>query len=115
MQHAVPTAWRPVLRDIVGAFVREDYRIVSGIPAVGTISADTAAGIQRHILGYGARLIPLPDQAWMTSVCMWYGEYWDVLVDLWTEEEGPSDLVLSVRVKEIGNEFTFTVYMVHVP
>jgi len=43
------------------------------------------------------------------------GGYWDALVDLFTEEEGRSDLVLSLHVREGGGEYLFEVMSVHVP
>ena len=57
----------------------------------------------------------LPDASWSTSVCMWYEFYWDVLVDLWTEEEGPSDLVLKVEIYEQGDRFRYRLQLVYVP
>ncbi len=42
------------------------------------------------------------------------GDHWDALIDLWTEEEGRSDLVLQVHISE-GSEPLVTVYMVYVP
>jgi hypothetical protein len=44
---------------------------------------------------------------------MW--SYWDVLVDLYTVEEGSSDLVLAVRVFERGNDFEFEIESIHAP
>jgi hypothetical protein len=41
--------------------------------------------------------------------------YWDVLVDLFTVEEGASDLVLAVGVYEKGSAYIFEVQSVHVP
>ena len=41
--------------------------------------------------------------------------YWNVLVDLWTEEEGPSDLVLELRVTDHADGDRFDIYMVYVP
>jgi hypothetical protein len=43
------------------------------------------------------------------------GNHWDVLVDLWTKEEGRSDLVLGVKVTELAGEPRFTVQLVYVP
>lgn len=46
---------------------------------------------------------------------MWYGTHWDVLVDLWTQEEGRSDLVLSAKITEVPAGFSIKVHMVYVP
>lgn len=46
---------------------------------------------------------------------LWMGDKWEVLVDLWTEEEGPSDLVLHLYVREDRVEYRSEVYLVYVP
>lgn len=111
----VPSAWRPVIENIVEALVRHDYRLDDGMAGVGPISEQTAAHICSHIQDYGARLAPLPPASWNTSVCIWRQDHWDALIALWTEEEGSSDLVLQIQVWEIEGEFVVTIYMVYVP
>ena len=54
-------------------------------------------------------------QAAETSVAQWMGTHWEVLVDLWTAEEGPSDLVLGGTVVETSAGPRFTIDMVYVP
>jgi hypothetical protein len=60
-------------------------------------------------------LIELPDETWKTSVSIWVGTYWEALVDLWTAEEGRSDLVLSVEIRESDATYDFDVYGIMVP
>jgi hypothetical protein len=63
-----------------------------------------------------ATLIGLPEAAWDTSVAMWQGNQWGCLVDLWTAEEGRSDLVLEVAVFEDDEtSFRFRPELVYVP
>ena len=114
-QQPIPTAWRQVFREVVSAFVNHDYRLESGVPGVGPVSLDAATRIQNFIDEYGATLVPLPEETWNSSICMWYGDFWDVLVDLWTKEEGQSDLVLSARVREDKLGFAFQIQLVYVP
>lgn len=111
----VPSVWRPVIKNIVGAFVRHDYRLADGVIGVAPVSEETATQVRDYIRRYGATLALLPDASWDTSVCIWMRDHWNVLVDLWTEEEGSSDLVLQVRVSETGSEYLVTVHMVYVP
>ena len=112
----VPSIWRPILSSIVSAFVGHDYRLADGILGVAPVSEITATQISSYIREYGAKLIELPQRSWDTSVCIWTGDHWDALIDLWTEEEGHSDLVLQVHVfEEVRNEYLVTVYMVYVP
>ena len=114
-ERPIPSAWRPVLADIVGAFASHDYRLERGIPGVAPVSDATATQIREAIEDYGDALTALPDAAWETSVCIWTGDHWDVLVDLWTEDEGASDLALQVRVVGSDGEYVFDVHMVFVP
>lgn len=111
----IPSAWRPVLTQIVDAFVRHDYCLSDGMPGVAPVSEETAAQVERYIKNYGATLIQLPKESWNTSVCIWIGDRWDALIDLWTAEEGSSDLVLQVHISETSDGYVMTVYMVYVP
>jgi hypothetical protein len=99
----------------VSAFVRHDYCLSAGVAGVLPVSAETAEHIASYIRDYGETLVELPEDTWKSSSCIWMGESWDVLVDLWTQGEGRSDLVLSVQVKEAGSDFAVEVYMVYVP
>lgn len=79
------------------------------------ISKNEADRLRRNIAAYGVHLSELPERAWQTSVCRWMEDYWDVLVDLFTEEEGESDLVLFIKVYEREVSYRFNVESVHVP
>ena len=114
-QQPVPTAWRPAFRDIVNAFVQHDYRLSEGVGNVLPISAKTAKQIREYIEDYGETLVALPDKTWASSVCIWMGKKWEVLIDLWTKGEGRSDLVLSSTVSETKDGFQVKIEMVYVP
>ncbi len=112
---SIPSIWRPVFCAIVNAFVKADYQLSVGVPSVDPISAETAKQIEEYINDYGETLIDLPQETWNTSVTQWMGNNWHVLVDLWTEGEGLSDMVLDVRVSDSQSGYLFEVYMVYVP
>ena len=57
----------------------------------------------------------LPEETWDTSVATWMGTHWDVLIDLWTVEEGRSDLVLRANVYQDPPGFRYEVVMAYVP
>ena len=114
-QQPIPTAWRQAFQDVVKAFVAGDYRLDRGIPAVEPIDSDTATRISRYIQDYGATLTALPEDTWASSVCIWTGNHWDALVDLWTKEEGRSDLVLHAKVFDEKPGFLVRIHLVHVP
>lgn len=111
----IPSAWRPILKNIVDAFVRHDYSLAEVFIGAAPVPEKTATQIRNYIHDYGAKLVALPPASWDTSVCIWVDDHWDALIDLWTVEEGNSDLVLQVHVSEVGSEHVVTVYMVYVP
>lgn len=114
-ERPIPSVWRPVIREIVKAFVGHDYQLGIGIPEVTPVSAETATQARDYLQNYGATLIELPDETWSSSVCIWLGNRWDVLIDLWTQSEGRSDLALNLHIVESEEGFVFHVYMVYVP
>ena len=111
----IPSAWRPVLCEIVRAFVQRDYRLNASVPGVAPVSADTAAQIEKYIEHYRETLVELPEETWDSSACIWMGGHWDALVDLWTQAEGRSDLVLQVFITDTKSGFHFDIHMVYVP
>jgi len=114
-QSPVPSSWRNTLSDIVEAFKEGDFSLTRKVTGVRPISEKRATKIAGSIKSYGAQLTSLPEDSWQTSVCQWMGDYWDVMVDLYTVEEGASDLVLQVRVYEEGPTYAFDVHFVYVP
>ncbi len=114
-ERPIPTVWRPVISKIVRAFASRDYQLSEGVPGVAPVSPNTSEQIKKYVEDYGAELVELPEQSWESSVCIWAGNRWDALIDLWTYSEGRSDLVLSLEVFEQESGFEFYVYMVYVP
>ena len=115
-EHPIPLAWRPVIRAICQSLVDGDYTLRSGIPGVVPLSDDDAAQTRDYLQDYGETLVSLPEETWDSSVCSWQGPgRWDALVDLWTQAEGRSDLVLHLCVSEVVGGLEFRVHMVYVP
>jgi hypothetical protein len=114
-QQPVPVIWRKTIGEIVEAFKEGDFSLSRGINGVRYISERDAAGIAENVRDYGAQLTSLPEETWNTSVCQWYGQHWDVMVDLYTVDEGASDLVLQLRVYEERGSYAFEVHLVYVP
>lgn len=111
----VPVAWRRTLSEIVSAFAAGDYELANRVPSVEPVPTATATQISRYVFGYGGTLTELPHETWQTSIAQWTGHDWQVLVDLWTREEGRSDMVLDVNVAESHNGYRFAVHLVYVP
>ena len=114
-QQPVPSEWRETFRSVVEAVRFGDLRMSAGVEHVAPINAALADHIAGNLKAYGGRLASLREETWATSVCQWQVGYWDVLVDLFTEEEGAVDLVLSARVREDGAHYAFEILLVYVP
>lgn len=111
----IPNIWRPTFKAIANAFVEKDYSLKSEIKNVNPISVETAEQIKEYIEDYGEKLIELPNEAWNSSVCICYGNYWNILIDLYTKNEGLSDLVLNAEIRERDNEYIINIKSVFVP
>ena len=114
-EHPIPGAWRPMLSAVVQCFVQGDYCLARGVVGVEPVSAATAEQIRDYLNEYGATLVELPDDTWQTSVAQWMETHWEILVDLWTAEEGQSDLVLDGSVIETSEGPRLIIRLVYVP
>jgi hypothetical protein len=65
----------------------------------------------------GATIVPLPDVAWAKAEA-WpieaHPDQWFAVVDLWTQEEGMSDLSLEATVTESSGEVTVVIHNIRV-
>jgi len=113
-EHLVPTIWRGSLTAAADALAAGNYTLTN-VSLVQPLDDETAAYIKDNIADYGCTLTALPEQSLDTSISSWQLDHWDVLVDLFTQEEGRSDLVMQVRVVEDGPGFLFNVHLVYVP
>jgi hypothetical protein len=113
-ERPVPTIWRDSLTAAADALAAGNYTF-TGVPLVQPLDDETAAYVKDNIADYGCTLTPLPGRSWDTSISSWQLDHWDVLVDLFTREEGRSDLVMQVTVVEDGPSFLFNVHLVYVP
>lgn len=116
-EHPIAVVWRDTFRAIVACAVAGDYEL-QGIPGVKALSPEEGLYVLRdRVTNYGdVTLVELPDATWETSVAIWGGfDYWDVLIDLHTVEEGRSDLVLGAQVTEADQGYSYEVHMIYVP
>ncbi|WP_197082443.1 hypothetical protein [Pedobacter sp. BMA] len=93
----------------------KDYKLSLGVDNVNPISDETAEQMQEYIEEYGEELIDLPEETWDTSVYIYYGDYWNVLIDLFSKDEGLSDLVLNAEVREKDNNYVVDIKLIYVP
>ncbi len=104
-----------MLRQIVDAIRLGDPRSAAEVPRVAPVPEAVADQIVEHVADYGETLVELAEDSWTTSIAVWTNDRWEVLVDLWTEGEGRSDLVLHLQVFGVGSDYRFEVGLVYVP
>ena len=111
----VPTEWRKPLAEMVECLASGKLSKLPSLPAVTLRTEDVCRDIENYIRAYGRKLTNLPKESWRTSIYLWMNGYWEILVDLFTVEEGCSDLVLFVRVHPKEGSYIFQIESVHVP
>jgi hypothetical protein len=78
----------------------------------------TSEQMAAAVSGYGRRLIDLPSEAWDKLDAVRIKDAvppaWSVRVDLWSAEEGRSDLTLELTVKQNGSSYDIEVEDLHV-
>jgi hypothetical protein len=117
-EQPVPSAWRELFWNIVESLRRGDFLLKEVTRGVEPLDGAEARRIAGNINAYGSSLTSLPDETWQTSICRWQGCYWEVLIDLFTVEEGESDLVLFSKVFEDNENnppYRFEIDSVNVP
>jgi hypothetical protein len=114
-ERPIPEVWRDVFCQIVKLISGGNYLADSPIFNVKPLSLSDSKCIQSSIEAYGEELTELPVATWDSSVYIWMGTHWNVIIDLWTRSEGRSDLIMSAKVYERGNDYLFVVNMVYVP
>ena len=101
---------------MVEAFKDKDFERLNTLPSVQCIDVAYAAEIAENIDAYGAHLMSLAEEAWHTSVCLYMeNESWKAIIDLFTVEEGRSDLILDLFIVKKENQFIFQINNIYVP
>ena len=111
----VPLIWRDTLKAIANSFVERNF------PSSNIKEKLSAFDHKIIIINYGNiddypdKLGLLGDATWQTSIYIWDGDYWRVLLDLSDVDGNTTDLVLHLKVRENGNDFLFEPYLIYVP
>jgi hypothetical protein len=114
-QHEVPGEWRETFHRLADAFSAGDFCLEwHHIEGVERVDASEGRRIANNVRAYGDQLSPLHEDVWKSSVCIWMGDHWQLLVDLTTANETVSDLVLHATLIE-GRPNRIDVQSVHVP
>lgn len=111
----LPSVWRETLIKIIEAFKNNDLASINQIQGVQNIELEHLQEIAENITDYGEKLVSLPDETWNSSQAYWMGFCWDIILNLFTESEGRSDLILSIRIFETDGVFEYLIQDMYVP
>lgn len=113
----IPSIWHNTIFEIVEAFKNHDSQFYNQIKGVLRIDSNDFEEILADINIYGETLISLPNETWEFSQCLWKEDScWHVFIDLYTVNEGRSDLILFLTVQvDENNSFSFDVNNFYVP
>jgi len=85
-------------RIVVGLLVGRKYDVIEALTRGTRLSA---ADLRAAVEDYGRSLVEVPDGEWRQDIApMEEPGSFHVIVDLWTAEEGRSDLSLELRVRD---------------
>ncbi|MDT5268362.1 MAG: hypothetical protein QOH49_548 [Acidobacteriota bacterium] len=110
----VPEFLIPAIREVVHELAAGNYE---GLAADGRAGRLTAGELREAVRQYGRTLVELPDEGLQY---IWVYEQqerentWGVDVDLWTAEEGRSDLTLSLLMEQNASGVRTEIENLHV-
>ena len=115
-QSPIPSIWRDCIIQMVEAFQDKDFERLNTLSSVQCIDLAYAVEIAKNIDDYGAHLMSLAEESWHTSVCLYMeNESWQAIIDLFTVEEGRSDLILDLFIIKKEDQFIFQINNIYVP
>ncbi len=111
----IPTEWRAVIKSVADAIVFGKPFPNSQNISITDYPADISEINQSNIDDYPDDIGVLDEQTWKTSVYVWTGDRWEILLDLSTFCGETSDLVLHGQMFEEGAGFLFKPGLIYVP
>ena len=120
----IPRTLRPALSAVVDRLVAGDYKGLKRDGIDRHEDRDLGPWIREYGRALGtdepgrATLVPLPEDAWESAEVVLEDpgppRVWGVVIDLWTAEEGRSDLSMEAEVTETSNGPAVVVSDIHV-
>lgn len=111
----VPEKWRSSLKRLADAYTVQGELSEDGDVLTPKLDADVLEISRANIADYPDAMGELADSSWATSIHVWQGSHWEVLIDLTTENGQVSDLVLHCRVAQVDGAYVVEPGLVYVP
>ena len=111
----VPTVWRAALTELADSFVLNGFNSSKSTFLSRAIDEDIIKINKSNIENYPDQIGMLIQKSWDTSVYVWTGKDWSVLVDLSTSDGKTSDLVMHTTVREVAGSYKIKAGLIYVP
>lgn len=111
----VPTLWRDAIKKLADSFVLNEPYISTEEILVKSIDRETSEINSSNIKDYPDAIGPLRPVTWDSSIYMWMGNEWEILIDLSTAEGKTSDLVMHLKIKESVEGYIIEPGLIYVP
>ena len=111
----IPTIWRATLKSLGDSFVFGTQLVSEDKVSIEPIDEETTKINRSNIEDYPDTIGRLTEITWVSSVCAWTGNSWEVLVDLSTSDGQVSDLVMHVEIRETGDCYIIEPGLIYVP
>lgn len=114
-EYAIPKKLIPALKDVVHELVVGNFAKLEADGRAGRLSAED---LRQVLEDYGRTFVDLPDEAFEVGggavPLANENETWGVDLDLWTKEEGQSDLTLTMTVRDTDKGIVIEIDDLHV-
>lgn len=114
-ERPIPMAWRTDLKIITDSFVNNATPTALSFVKLTPMDDDSLNISLANIRDYPDEIGLLSEKSWETSIHIWMGRYWDILLDLTDANGGVSDLVLDGKMYEDVEGYIFKPHLIYVP
>lgn len=111
----IPMLWQAPLKAIADEFVVKRPHETHNFDPFERMDEDNLKISLKNIANYPDKIGGLSEKSWETSVCVWTGTFWEILLDLTDYKGNVSDLVLHGKMLEDGKHYIFKPYLIYVP
>ncbi|MCS2406597.1 hypothetical protein NXY31_20575 [Bacteroides salyersiae] len=94
--------YKELIQEFVYCLARKDYQAANNLILDNSVPI---SDLRRVIEEYGTTIMPIPEAAFEQALCYQISDgQVDIYIPLWSEEEGQSDLTLSLSCFQNGHK-----------
>ncbi len=114
-ERPIPAIWRQTILALGDCLKNNDYGFETAPKNVNRLDPASTKISKYQIEIYNCGNVTIDDLSWESSIYIWMGNQWELIIDLIDENGSLTDLVLKLVVKENGKGYIFLPDFIHVP